>query len=60
MNQIEKEAKELSFNAPAELVDKIFTNQKESYFVAGPQQSRRREERRGRSFESVLDLPGLF
>ncbi|KAK6913968.1 Cupin 1 [Dillenia turbinata] len=36
MNQLEKEAKELSFNTRAEEVEEIFNNQKDSYFVAGP------------------------
>ncbi|EEF45261.1 Vicilin GC72-A precursor, putative [Ricinus communis] len=62
MNQIEIEAKELSFNVPAELIEKIFRNQKESHFVAGPQQGQRqqREEGRGHSIPSILDFPGFF
>ena len=38
INQIEREAKELSFNALAELIEKIFKNQRDSHFVVGPQQ----------------------
>lgn len=59
INQIEREAKELSFNAPAELIEKIFKNQRESHFVAGPQQGQwqGREEETG---HSILDFPVFF
>lgn len=62
MNQVEREAKELCFNAPGELVERIFRNQKESHFVAGPQERHRREEEEGRGqpLESVFQLSGLF
>ncbi|KAF6138138.1 hypothetical protein GIB67_033552 [Kingdonia uniflora] len=37
LNQLEKEAKELSFNITAKEVEDILSNQKESFFFPGPQ-----------------------
>ncbi|XP_050219262.1 vicilin Jug r 2.0101 [Mercurialis annua] len=58
MKQIEREANELSFNAPAELIEKIFRNQKESHFV--PQQSQRQQRGEERTFPSILEFDGFF
>ncbi|KAJ4822089.1 hypothetical protein Tsubulata_041574, partial [Turnera subulata] len=60
MNEVEREAKELAFNVPGEQVEKIFKNQKESHFVAGPRQRQGEKQGRGHPLETVLDLPGLF
>ncbi|KAK6913966.1 Cupin 1 [Dillenia turbinata] len=58
LNQLEKEAKELSFNTRAEEVEEIFKNQKDSYFVAGPKEFEEREEKggRGQRLSSILDF----
>ncbi|KAK6913959.1 Cupin 1 [Dillenia turbinata] len=58
LNQLEKEAKELSFNTRAEEVEEILKNQKDSYFVAGPpKEFEEREEKggRGQRLSSILD-----
>ncbi|KAK9288675.1 hypothetical protein L1049_017138 [Liquidambar formosana] len=59
MNQLDREAKELSFNMPARDVEEVFKNQRDSYFVAGPEMGQQqREEGRGRGFVSLLGLLG--
>ncbi|XP_048130226.1 vicilin Jug r 2.0101 [Rhodamnia argentea] len=47
INQMDREAKELSFDIPAREVDRVFGNQEESYFVSSQPQPRtkRREHR---------------
>ncbi|XP_031278080.1 vicilin GC72-A-like [Pistacia vera] len=65
MNQVEREAMEIAFNVPARLIERIISdNPKESYFVAGPELARpegeqQREEGKGHSLPSVLDLVGF-
>ncbi|KAL5702233.1 hypothetical protein ACHQM5_027474 [Ranunculus cassubicifolius] len=44
LKQMDREAKELSFNVPARQVDQILNKQQESWFFPGPQQ---REQQRG-------------
>ncbi|XP_043693277.1 vicilin Cor a 11.0101-like [Telopea speciosissima] len=41
IQQLEKEAKELSFGLPEKEVDEVFNNQRESYFFPGPHQRQR-------------------
>jgi len=52
INLLDREAKELSFNIPAEEVEGIFRRQRNSYFMAGPhsQQS---------ALASILDFAGF-
>ncbi|XVE81649.1 hypothetical protein DITRI_Ditri15bG0082200 [Diplodiscus trichospermus] len=61
MRQMDSEAKEISFGVPSKLVDEIFNNQEESYFVPFSQQRQREsEERRGTPLASFLDFARLF
>ncbi|KAK6130223.1 hypothetical protein DH2020_036033 [Rehmannia glutinosa] len=55
-NQVESEAKELSFKMPAREVEEIFKSQEQSYFLPGPGQ---REERKGHNVASILDFVGF-
>jgi len=52
--QVQSEAKELSFQMPAREIDEIFRSQKESFFVAGP-----KERKRQYSLPSILDFVGF-
>ncbi|KAF5752254.1 vicilin-like antimicrobial peptides 2-2 [Tripterygium wilfordii] len=60
VQQLEKEAKEMSFNVPAEQVEKVFSRQRESFYLGGTQQWQRREEGRGHPLTSIFDFPGFF
>ncbi|XP_026450647.1 vicilin-like antimicrobial peptides 2-2 [Papaver somniferum] len=44
MNQMSREAKELGFNVQAKEVEEIFNNQKESFFLPGPQQQQQKHD----------------
>ncbi|XP_078436370.1 vicilin Cor a 11.0101-like [Wolffia australiana] len=55
LKQLEKEAKELSFNAPAKEVDEWLGRQEEKAFMAGPEH--RREKRI--PVNSILDFAGF-
>lgn len=53
-NQVQSEAKELSFKMPAREVEEILGSQEQSYFLPGPGQ---REERgKGHYVASILDF----
>ncbi|XP_011090693.1 vicilin-like antimicrobial peptides 2-2 [Sesamum indicum] len=56
-NQVESEAKELSFKMPAREVEEIFRRQEQSYFLPGPGQG----EERGKEHyvASILDFVGF-
>ncbi|KAF6146339.1 hypothetical protein GIB67_020433 [Kingdonia uniflora] len=60
INQLEKEAKELSFNVPAREVDAVFKNQREAVFLPGPNQRQQSEEggRQG-PLASIFDFEGF-
>nr|prf major storage protein [Theobroma cacao] len=60
VRQMDSEAKELSFGVPSKLVDNIFNNPDESYFMSFSQQRQRRDERRGNPLASILDFARLF
>ncbi|XVF28798.1 hypothetical protein REPUB_Repub15cG0062700 [Reevesia pubescens] len=62
MRQMDREAKEISFGVPSKLVDEIFNNSEESYFMSFSQQRQHRgsEERRGNPLASFLDFARLF
>ncbi|XP_077247899.1 vicilin Cor a 11.0101-like [Tasmannia lanceolata] len=49
LNELEREAKELSFNMPAKEVEEILNAQKETAFLPGPQQHQERERGEGRA-----------
>ncbi|MCL7045940.1 hypothetical protein MKW94_016751 [Papaver nudicaule] len=53
MNQMSKEAKELGFNVQAKEVEEIF-NQKESFFLPGPQQQQQKQQREEGEAHHVL------
>ncbi|MCD9643705.1 hypothetical protein HAX54_031362 [Datura stramonium] len=57
---VDREAKELSFNMPGREIEEIFQRQDQSFFVAGPGQQRERGEkgRRGEQqyLSSILDF----
>ncbi|PHU21859.1 hypothetical protein BC332_06966 [Capsicum chinense] len=57
---VDREAKELSFNMPGREVEEIFQKQDQSFFVAGPGQQRERGEQGKRGQElylsSILDF----
>ncbi|KAF5466112.1 hypothetical protein F2P56_016067 [Juglans regia] len=55
INQLEREAKELSFNMPREEIEEIFESQMESYFVPTERQSRRGQGR-DHPLASILDF----
>ncbi|KAI3469600.1 hypothetical protein Pfo_026263 [Paulownia fortunei] len=56
-NQVQSEAKELSFKMPAREVEEIFRSQEQSYFLPGPGH---REEGKGQhSVASILDFVGF-
>ncbi|KAF6146344.1 hypothetical protein GIB67_020438 [Kingdonia uniflora] len=61
INQLEKEAKELSFNVPAREVDAVFNNQEESVFLPGPNQRQQKGKggRRDPPLESILNFGGF-
>ena len=59
INQLEREAKELSFNMPREEIEEIFERQVESYFVPMERQSRRGQGR-DHPLASILDFAGFF
>lgn len=52
INLLDREAKELSFNLPAEEVEEMFQRQRKSYFMAGPQ-------REQSALVSILDFAGF-
>lgn len=52
INQLDREAKELSFNMPATEVEEMFQKQRNSHFMAGPQ-------RRQTALVSILDFAGF-
>lgn len=58
MNQVETEAKELAFNVEGQEADRIFNNQKQSYFV--PQHGQREEGSRRHPLNSILDFGAIF
>lgn len=60
VRQMDSEAKELSFGVPSKLVDNIFNNPDESYFMSFSQQRQRGDERRGNPLASILDFARLF
>ncbi|KAF5204606.1 Conglutin beta [Thalictrum thalictroides] len=47
LKQLQKVAKQLSFNVPAEQVEKIFDKQQESMFYPGPKQQQEQEQEQG-------------
>ncbi|KAI3441983.1 uncharacterized protein J3R85_001559 [Psidium guajava] len=49
VNQMDREAKELSFDLPAREVDRVFRNQEESYFVSSQQQPRTKQREHGKT-----------
>lgn len=59
INQLEREAKELSFDMPREEIEELFGSQRESYFVPADRQSPRG---RGRDhpLASILNFTGFF
>ncbi|GLT77852.1 hypothetical protein SLA2020_494070 [Shorea laevis] len=59
IKQMEREAKELAFNLPREEIEKIFGNQRESYFVPKERQSQRGQGR-DHPLASILDFTGFF
>jgi mannose-6-phosphate isomerase-like protein (cupin superfamily) len=59
INQMEREAKELSFNMPRGEIEEIFGNQRESYFVPKERQSQRGQGR-DHPLASILELAGFF
>ncbi|XP_021291635.1 vicilin [Herrania umbratica] len=60
VRQMDSEAKELSFGVPSKLVDDIFNNPDESYFMSFSQQRQRGDERRGNPLASIMDFARLF
>ncbi|KAG8370235.1 hypothetical protein BUALT_Bualt14G0095900 [Buddleja alternifolia] len=54
--QVQSEAKELSFKMPAREIEEIFRSQEESFFVAGPGH---REGGKWHSVASILDFVGF-
>ncbi|KAL2486924.1 cupin family protein [Abeliophyllum distichum] len=58
-NQIQSEAKELSFKLPTREVDEIFRSQDQSYFLPGPEVHQKRGEEMGHSVASILDFAGF-
>lgn len=62
-NQVESEAKELSFSVPSREVDQVFKSQEQSYFMPGPgrqQQQQRGREGGGIPVPSILDFMGII
>ncbi|KAK3042187.1 hypothetical protein RJ639_001307 [Escallonia herrerae] len=59
-NQVQREAKELSFRLPAREVEDIFRKQEQAHFVLGPEQRQESEEGRGRVVASILGFIDLF
>nr|XP_016516006.1 PREDICTED: vicilin-like antimicrobial peptides 2-1 isoform X2 [Nicotiana tabacum] len=59
---VDREAKELSFNMPGKEVEEILQRQDQSYFVAGPEQHGQRQRERGEEgkgqqyLSSILDF----
>ncbi|KAI3947011.1 hypothetical protein MKW98_003574 [Papaver atlanticum] len=56
MNQMSREAKELGFNVQAKEVEEIFNNQKESFFLPGPQQQQQKHDV---PLNSIYDFAGF-
>lgn len=58
LNQLERAAKELSFNMPAREVEAILNNQKNSVFLPGPNQRQQGQEGRHDGFliETIADI----
>ncbi|KAK4425648.1 Vicilin Car i [Sesamum alatum] len=56
-NQVQSEAKELSFKTPAREVEEILRSQEQSYFLPGPGQ--REEGGKGHHVASILDFVGF-
>ena len=59
LKQLEREAKELSFNVPAKEVEEFLSRQEEEGFIEGP--GKRSEEGReiSRPLGSILDFAGF-
>ncbi|KAL5704859.1 hypothetical protein ACHQM5_023229 [Ranunculus cassubicifolius] len=55
LNQLEREAKELSFNMPASEVEEILNNQKQFVFLPGPNQRQQQEQREGQHGSFILE-----
>ncbi|KAK8557232.1 hypothetical protein V6N13_013507 [Hibiscus sabdariffa] len=63
VRQMDSAAKEISFGVPAKLVDEVFNNPEESYFVSLQGQRQRQrgsEDSRGNPISSILDFARLF
>ncbi|KAK8556039.1 hypothetical protein V6N13_070110 [Hibiscus sabdariffa] len=67
VRQMDSAAKEISFGVPSKLVDEVFNNPEESYFVSRQgqgqgqrQRQRGSEESRGNPISSILDFARLF
>ncbi|GLT99609.1 hypothetical protein SLE2022_170380 [Rubroshorea leprosula] len=67
VKNMEREAQELSFGVPAKLVQEVFNNQEESYFVSSSQQKQQEEDedededkRENRLSSNILDIARLF
>ncbi|CAL9086830.1 unnamed protein product [Musa acuminata var. zebrina] len=59
MNLLDREAKQLSFGAPAEEVQEVFDAQPESVFLPGPGRRRGEAKRRQPSVESLFGFGGF-
>ncbi|URE27275.1 Cupin [Musa troglodytarum] len=59
MNELDREAKQLSFGAPAEEVQEVFDAQPESVFLPGPGRRRGEAKRRQPSVESLFGFRGF-
>ncbi|MCL7042585.1 hypothetical protein MKW94_026608 [Papaver nudicaule] len=60
MNQISREAKELGFNVQAREVEEIFNNQKESFFLPGPQQQQQQKQQKGEEGMHHVPLSSIY
>ncbi|GLT78549.1 hypothetical protein SLA2020_500800 [Shorea laevis] len=68
VKNMESEAQELSFGVPAKLVEEVFNNQEESYFVSSSRQKQQKEEdedededkKENRLSSNILDVARLF
>ncbi|RWW86005.1 hypothetical protein BHE74_00005281 [Ensete ventricosum] len=59
MNELDREAKQLSFGAPAEEVQEVFDAQPESVFLPGPGRRQGESKRRQPSVESLFGFRGF-
>lgn len=61
MNEVDREAKELTFNVEGKQAEETFKSQKESFFTEGPEGGRRRSTETERTpLFSILKLAGYF